>query len=97
MSSMVESSLREDNYCSDQTLFLRMGLPKLSNALKEEHFRNKLIMMRMKEECYFILSCKTPLCSHEDDHFLPEDIIHPLQPNTLYYFEQDKLANSKVV
>ena len=85
MSSMVESTSKIEEESTESSLFLRMGFPKLSNACKHEHIRNKIILIKEEKSFYFIISCKTPLHSHKDEDFLTEDIINPLKLNTLYH------------
>ena len=61
-----------------------MGLPKFSNLCKYENIRNKIILFKEEKSFYFIISCKTPIESYKDEDFLTEDVITPLELNTLY-------------
>ena len=87
MSSMnlSSSSRQEDDF--EQFLFMQLGLPKLAHACKDQHILNKIILVKQPKSLYFVVSCKTPLRSHEDEDFLPEQLIHPLRLNTLYHCE----------
>jgi len=81
--NLSSSSKPEDE--SEQFLFMQLGLSKLAHACKEQHVSNKIILIKQTKSLYFVISCKTPLHSHEDEDFLPEQLIQPLKLNTLYY------------
>jgi hypothetical protein len=97
LSSMAEVSPKLEEELTGETIFLRMGLPKLSSAWRQEHIRNKIILIRQAKACYFILCSKTPLHSHEDEDFFPEELAHPLQLNRLYFGELGRLEQESVL